>query len=188
MVGKTLVRVLEGERLSGMVIEAEAYQGIEDMACHARVGLTPRTQVMFGEAGHAYIYFTYGMHWMLNVVSDEKDIPAAVLIRAIYPLEGLARMQALRSYAAGKADWLNGPAKLTQALGLDRALNGADLCAAESSLWFEEGVRIPAAALKIGPRVGLGKTPEPWLSKPWRWQISLVEAEKMIETQASGED
>ena len=88
LVGCRLVRIYNGRRLAGLITETEAYQGEEDLACHARVGLTPRTEPMYGPPGHAYIYFTYGMHWLLNAVTDKEGVPAAVLIRGLLPTEG----------------------------------------------------------------------------------------------------
>ncbi len=118
-----LVRLLEGVRLSGIIIETEAYIGEDDLGCHAKAGRTRRNAVMYGPPGYAYVYFTYGMHWMLNAVTEPDGFPAAVLIRAIQPVEGLEVISARRQ---GR-DTL-GPAKLTQALGIDGLLNGADLC------------------------------------------------------------
>src|SRR5262245_28573094 len=123
LLGCRLVRQLNGERLSGVIVEAEAYIGESDLACHAKAGKTPRTAVMYGLAGFSYVYFTYGMHWMLNVVTEEQDFPAAVLLRAIEPLEGIAAMKELR----GRNDLRSlgrGPACLTQAMGITRAENG----------------------------------------------------------------
>src|SRR4030095_315637 len=135
LLGCRLVRQLNGVRLSGVIVEAEAYIGESDLACHAKAGKTQRTAVMYGHAGFTYVYFTYGMHWMLNVVTEEKDFPAAVLLRAIEPLEGIEEMRRLRG---GKdlRQLGKGPACLTQALGIARAENGVDLCAYRSSLWI----------------------------------------------------
>ncbi|MFZ3070655.1 MAG: DNA-3-methyladenine glycosylase, partial [Anaerolineaceae bacterium] len=166
LLGCRLVRVLDGQRMAGVITEAEAYQGQEDQACHARVGLTPRTAPMFGAAGHAYIYFTYGMHWLLNAVTDGMGTPAAVLIRAIRATEGIERMAELRPKLAYQKDWLNGPAKLAQALGLDGTLNGADLCSQESGLFIEAGVTIPPGLMQVSTRVGIQSVPEPWRSMP----------------------
>ena len=96
LLGCRLVRKLGGTPLVGAIVETEAYIGERDLACHAKAGRTPRTQIMYGPPGFAYVYFTYGMHWMLNLVTEADGFPAAVLIRAFEPLEGIARMQELR--------------------------------------------------------------------------------------------
>jgi DNA-3-methyladenine glycosylase len=171
LLGKRLVRQVDGRRLSGWIVEAEAYRGQEDQACHARVGRTPRTAVMYGPPGHAYVYFTYGMHWMLNAVCMPQDYPAAVLIRAIRPLEGIDFIAARRK-GRPPAQWTDGPAKLTQAMSIDRTLNGVDLCDPAGGLWIEEGQAVPNEQVLVGPRVGLGTTPEPWLSIPWRFRVA----------------
>jgi len=168
ILGCLLVRHLNGNRLSGIIVEAEAYIGEEDLACHAKAGRTPRTQVMYGPAGFTYVYFTYGMHWMLNVVTEREEFPAAVLIRAIQPVEGIDLMRRLRG---GKeaSDLCSGPAKLTQALEITRAQNGLDLCQSASGIIIEPYAKFPGRSIAAGPRIGLGNTPEPWKSKPWRY-------------------
>jgi len=170
LLGKRLVRRLDGHRLAGCIVEAEAYVGGEDKGCHASVGRTQRNEVMFGPPGHAYVYFTYGMHWMFNVVTEMEGFPAAVLIRSLQPQEGVAEMARNRK---GRAvfDLCSGPAKLTQALGITRALNGMDLCARGAELWIEDAPPIPAADIAIGPRIGLNSVPEPWKSIPWRFYV-----------------
>jgi DNA-3-methyladenine glycosylase len=109
------------------------------------------------------------MHWCLNFVVEAEGFPAAVLIRAIQPLEGLEMIAARRGRLPA-ARWTDGPGKLTQALGIDGALNGADLCAAEAQLFLEPGAPVPDASVTIGPRVGLNTVPEPWKSIPWRFR------------------
>ncbi len=170
LLGCLLVRRLNGHRLSGIIVEAEAYIGEEDLACHAKAGKTPRTQVMYGPAGFSYVYFTYGMHWMLNVVTESEEHPAAVLIRAIQPMEGVDVMQRLRG-GRELSDLCNGPAKLTQALSIARAENGLDLCHSDSGIVIEARQRLPNTSVFAGPRIGLGNTPEPWKSKPWRYVV-----------------
>jgi DNA-3-methyladenine glycosylase len=171
LLGKRLVRRLDGHRLAGRIVEAEAYIGEEDKGCHASVGRTQRNEVMFGPPGHAYVYFTYGMHWMFNVVTEPEGFPAAVLIRALEPVEGIAIMARNRHGRDG-VNLCSGPAKLTQALGITRALNGADLCARRGAeLWIEDATPIPAAQIAAGPRIGLNNTPEPWKSIPWRFYV-----------------
>jgi len=171
IIGSVLVREIDGHHLSAVICETEAYQGQEDQACHARNGATPRCQVMFEEAGHAYIYFTYGMHWMLNLVCEPKGQPAAVLIRAIFPLEGLDQMCMHRPKLAGTAHWLDGPAKLTEALKLERSMNGVDLCDPRSGLRVEQGIKVPGEWIQVSPRIGIKYAPEPWQSMPWRWSV-----------------
>ena len=170
LLGCRLVRRWHGRRLSGFIVEAEAYIGETDLACHARVGRTQRNAVMYGKPGLAYVYFTYGMHWMLNIVSEEEHFPAAVLIRALEPQEGIDLMLQHRP-VSDPIELCRGPAKLTQALRIDQALNGVDLCNRHGDLWIETGVPVPARSVVRGPRVGLGATPEPWKSKPWRYRV-----------------
>ena len=170
LLGCRLVRKLGNTLLVGAIVETEAYIGESDLACHARAGRTPRTEIMYGPPGFAYVYFTYGMHWMLNLVTETDGFPAAVLIRAVEPLEGIARMQELRS---GKplSQLASGPAKLTQALGIARGENGLDCCLSNSPLTLTRGEVAPPSSVAATPRIGLGQTPEPWLSKPWRFVI-----------------
>jgi DNA-3-methyladenine glycosylase len=165
LLGMRLVRILDGVRLTGIIIETEAYVGEADLGCHARSGQTRRNLVMYGPPGHAYVYFTYGMHWMLNAVTERAGFPAAVLIRAIQPLEGLEVIFLRRQ---GRDTF--GPAKLTQALAIDGTLNGADLCDPLSNLRIEAGAPVTQADIITGPRVGLNTVPEPWKSMPWRFR------------------
>jgi DNA-3-methyladenine glycosylase len=166
LLGARLVRILDGVKLVGLITETEAYISQKDLACHAKAGLTSRTVPMFGPAGRAYVYFTYGNHWMLNAVTEKEGFPAAVLIRAIQPIEGIEVMMERRQ---GR-DTL-GPGKLTQALGITKSENNVNLTEANSNLWIEAGIPVRDKSVTIGPRVGLNKTPEPWLSKPWRFLV-----------------
>jgi DNA-3-methyladenine glycosylase len=176
LLGKRLVRSIDGRRLSGIIVETEAYCDADepDLACHgdrANAGRpTLRTEVMFGPAGFAYVYFTYGMHWMFNVVTGENGVASAVLIRALEPEEGqeaMARHRARRR----RDEWTNGPGKLAQALAIDKSLNGANLCRPDSHIWIEEGSFIDPVRIERGRRIGLGSTPEPWRSVPWRFWV-----------------
>lgn len=173
LLGARLVRLYEGQRLSGIIVECEAYIGQDDTACHASRGRTPRNAVMFGPPGHAYVYFTYGMHWMLNVVTEPEGFPAAVLVRALEPQEGLEAMRRLRS-ARGRprtdADLTSGPAKLTQALAIDGTFNGADLVLGEV-LWLERGEPVPEEQVGRGPRVGIPYADERDRQAPWRFWV-----------------
>jgi len=170
------VRILDGVKLVGLITETEAYIGEEDLACHAKAGRTKRTFPMYGSAGHAYVYFTYGNHWMLNVVTEQEDFPAAVLIRAIQPIEGVEVMSARRE---GRDTF--GPGKLTKAMGITKSENTIDLTVANGSLWIEAGVSVPDKNVTIGPRVGLNTVPEPWLSKPWRFLVKGWKIETSLE-------
>jgi DNA-3-methyladenine glycosylase len=166
LLGARLIRILDGVRLAGIIIEAEAYVGEDDLGCHASAGRTQRNSVMFGPPGNAYVYFTYGMHWMLNAVTEKEGFPAAVLIRAIEPVEGTEVISLRRN----GCDTL-GPAKLTQALGIDRGLNGASMFDSGSGLWIEAGSPVSTGDIITSPRVGLFTVPEPWKSMPWRFQV-----------------
>jgi DNA-3-methyladenine glycosylase len=172
LLGARLVRLEGGERTAGLIVETEAYIGEEDLGCHASAGYTPRTQVMYGLPGHAYVYFTYGMHWMLNFVTEKEGFPAAVLIRGIVPAEGTDRIASRRA-GRPRDEWTNGPGKICKALGINRLQNGADLCAPEAELFVEYGVNIPDSSVTNSPRVGLYSVPEPWKSVPWRFVARL---------------
>jgi DNA-3-methyladenine glycosylase len=126
LLGKQLVRIRRGARLTGRIVEVEAYRGSDDPASHAYRGPTPRNAPMFGEPGHAYIYFTYGNHYCLNVTTQASGIPGAALIRAIEPLEGEVFMRKLRP-SVSEVALTNGPGKLTKALGIDKTLNEVDM-------------------------------------------------------------
>jgi DNA-3-methyladenine glycosylase len=168
LLGMRLVRCLNGERLAGIILETEAYHGQEDLACHARAGHTPRTAVMYGPPGRAYIYFTYGMHWCLNCVTGDLGFPAAVLIRVLMPLEGLEQIAAHRAHRA-QAEWCSGPGKLTQALAVNGSLNGCDLTDPHAELRIEGGRPLADEQVISGPRVGINRVAEPWRSIPWRF-------------------
>jgi len=168
LLGQRLVRRLESARLSGRIVEVEAYVGETDRACHAACGRTARNAVMYGPPGHAYVYFIYGMHHCLNVVTADEGFPAAVLIRALEPVEGLETMRRLRR---GRPDreLTNGPAKLCQALAIDRTFNGLDLCA-DGPLFIEAGPSVDDADVETGPRVGV-RGDEAALTAPWRFFV-----------------
>jgi len=176
LLGQRLVRQVDGRRLSGIIVETEAYCDAPepDLACHgdrANDGRpTARTAVMFGPAGHAYVYFTYGMHWMFNIVTGEPGTASAVLIRALEPAEGISTMSAHRG-GRPFAALTNGPAKLAQALAIDKSLNQANLCQSDGVIWVEAQPAVEPRHVARGPRIGLGKTPEPWFSKPWRYWL-----------------
>jgi DNA-3-methyladenine glycosylase len=169
LLAQRLVRVLDGERLSGRIVEVEAYVGEADQACHARSGRTERNAPMYGPPGCAYVYFVYGMHHCLNVVTEREGFPAAVLIRALEPLEGIEAMQVHRG---GRADveLLSGPARLCQALGIDRRFDGVDLCALGAHIFIERAAAVPDEAVAAGPRIGV-RGDETALAAPWRFYL-----------------
>lgn len=155
LIGKYLVRAVGSSLLVARIVETEAYVGPQDKACHASKGRTPRTEVLFGPPGHAYVYLCYGMHELLNVVTEREDFPAAVLLRAI-DVEGRL---------------VDGPGRLTRALAVTRALNRHDLTAG-IDLWFEErGEAVAARQVRAFPRIGVDYAGA-WAKKPWRFRMS----------------
>ena len=168
LLGRILVRrgdprAAEAPRLTGRIVEVEAYDGPRDRACHASKGRTPRTDPMYGEAGHAYVYLIYGMYSCLNVVTGPVGYPAAVLIRALEPIEGFEGPTESRR---GEA---SGPGRLCRALRITRALNRADLCLA-GELFIEDGDAIGRGRIVRGPRIGVDYAGS-WASKPWRFGV-----------------
>jgi len=175
LLGRLLVRMLPGRiRLAGRIVEVEAYEP-GDPASHGFRGPTPRNATMFGEPGHLYTYFTYGHHWMANVVTRRAGEGSAVLLRALEPLQGLDKM-AERRGREKPGDLCSGPGKLAQALELDRSHDGADLVKGRV-VWLEVGEPVPPRAIERGPRVGVSvgmdrdwrfwERDSPWASR-WR--------------------
>jgi DNA-3-methyladenine glycosylase len=154
LVGKYLVRSIDGRELAGKIVEVEAYVGPQDKACHASKGRTKRTDVLYGPPGLAYVYLIYGMYHCLNVVTEREEFPAAVLIRAI-EVEG---------------ELIDGPGRLCQVLQIDRTLNRYDLTSGDR-LWFEDrAVRISRSAIVTFPRIGVDYAGL-WARKPWRFRL-----------------
>lgn len=129
---------------------------------------------MFGQPGMAYVYFTYGIHWMLNFVCQEEGDPNAVLLRGIHPVEGIDLIRERRNGRPRK-EWTDGPAKICQALNIDKRYNGYDICALDAELFIVDREPIADINVTTGPRVGLNSVPEPWLSKPWRFIYHIGE-------------
>jgi len=167
LVGHVLVRRLPEGLVAGRIVETEAYIGLHDRASHASRGRTKRNDPMFGPPGHAYIYLIYGMHWCLNFVTEPEGTPAAVLIRAVEPLDGVEGMRARRPKARKDTQLTSGPARLCQAFSIDGALNTADLCAPDAALWVEDRGTGPGT-IATAPRVGVDYAGE-WAAKPFRF-------------------
>jgi DNA-3-methyladenine glycosylase len=179
LLGKVLVHATRAGTAAGVIVEVEAYIGEDDPACHAASGPTPRNAPMYGPPGHAYVYFNYGMHYLVNVVTEPRGVPAAVLIRALEPLDGVDLMARRRgSGRGGQApacrDLCKGPGNLTRALGIGLAQNRADLTRASQDstasarrLWIEDrGIRPGRVAW--GPRIGI----RVGLDRDWRCVIA----------------
>lgn len=157
LLGRVLVHVDDGVRRAGRIVETEAYVGPHDLACHAAKGRTGRTDVMFGHPGHAYVYLIYGMYDCFNVVTEREGHPAAVLVRALAPIEG----------CLGKTD---GPGKLCRALHVTRAQNRLDLTDQASPLTIEEGTRVSPRKIARGPRIGVDYA-GPWAHEELRFWV-----------------
>jgi DNA-3-methyladenine glycosylase len=145
--------VLRHGSVAGMIVETEAYLGLDDLAAHASRGRTERTKVMFGPAGHAYVYFIYGMHECLNVVAEREGSPGCVLIRALEPLSGLELMYERRKWHGSRIGLANGPGKLTQALAITRQQYGVRLD--EGELTIREWRNKPSFEMAVTPRIGI---------------------------------
>ncbi|HKW93389.1 MAG TPA: DNA-3-methyladenine glycosylase [Methylomirabilota bacterium] len=163
-----VVPARDGRRVSGIIVETEAYRGPEDRASHAYGGRrTPRTETMYAPGGTAYVYFVYGMYHQFNVVTNVEHVPHAVLVRALEPVEGTALMRRRRGGGPDRG-LTSGPGKLCIALGIDRRIDGADLLG--DRVWIEEGRRVPPGAIASGPRVGIDYA-EAWAHRPWRFWL-----------------
>ncbi len=167
LLGHVLVRRLpEGQELAGRIVEVEAYLGVEDRACHSYGGRrTKRNAAMWLDGGYAYVYFVYGMHWCFNVVSDREEVPTACLIRALEPVAGLEEMRRLRG-ARQDRELCSGPAKLAQALAIDRRFDGVDLVEGKE-LFVRHGRRVADAKTDVGPRIGVSYAGE-WAGRRLR--------------------
>jgi DNA-3-methyladenine glycosylase len=171
LLGVRLVSELGGARVAVRLTEVEAYMGEQDPGSHAYRGLTPRTRVMFGPAGFLYVYFTYGMHWCANVVCGPDGSASAVLLRAGEVVEGLDIARARRPTARTDDDLARGPARLTSALGIDGAQNGADLVGS-GPLWLEVPGRTRSEdGVRCGPRVGITGDGGSGEIFPWRFWL-----------------
>jgi DNA-3-methyladenine glycosylase len=164
---RLVVPTVEGARVSGRIVECEAYIGPEDRAAHTFGNRrTPRTEPMFAVGGTAYVYFVYGMYYQFNVVTNAESVPHAVLVRALEPLEGIEIMRARRAVKDDR-NLTSGPGKLCLAMGIDKSFNRADLLG--DSIWIEKGERAVAAnEIAAGPRIGIDYAGE-FAKRPWRF-------------------
>jgi DNA-3-methyladenine glycosylase len=164
VIGKILVHDTPEGRVAGRVVEAEAYRGPEDRAAHSYGGRrTARTEAMYGPPGHAYVFFVYGMHHHVNLVTTKEGLPHAVLLRAVEPTEGVELMAKRRGRSPTDRELTNGPGKLCVAFGIDRRAYGADLC--KKPLFLADG---PRGRVVRSPRVGIDYAGE-WVDRPWRF-------------------
>lgn len=174
LLGKFLVRRIGKKIIRAMIVEVEAYEGFNDKASHASRGRTPRNFVMFGPPGRWYVYFTYGTHWMLNVVTGPKNYPAAVLIRAAVVNMGTSDVPKLTSmFRTPEVQTLNGPARLTKFLKIDKRFNNkpADL---KTGLWLKDlGFKFRDSIIKSGHRIGISYAGPYWAKKKWRFSLDF---------------
>lgn len=180
LLGQRIVHIINEQRISGYLLETEAYDGESDGACHAHCGKTARNAPLYGPPGFSYVYFTYGLHWLLNVVARPENEPAGVLFRAIYPDEGLEIISANRGGQKRK-NWCNGPAKLTRALAVDRKQNLSPLYDSKSPLHIEPGITVPDRLIRTSPRIGVDYAPEPWKSIEWRFFVNEKDFQSLLE-------
>jgi DNA-3-methyladenine glycosylase len=167
LLGKVLVRRFRGKNLAGRIVETEAYIGPQDLACHASKGKTPRTAIMFETGGYAYVYMIYGFYFCLNAVTEEEGYPAAVLIRAVEPLDHVEVMRRLRKNPDRETNIASGPGKLCMAMAIDKTLNGKDLTG--NALWIEDR-KLDVGRIVATPRIGVDYAGE-YKDKPWRFLI-----------------
>jgi len=167
LLGKTLVRNIDGNIISGIIVETEAYRYKDDAASHSFGGMTGRNKAMFGEVGRAYVYFTYGMHYCVNAVARSRDYEAgAVLLRSLIPQHGMNFMSKQRK-ACDVSNLTNGPAKLTQALKITKKEYGEDLTK-RSNLYVMDGIKVKRSEIEAGPRIGIKKASD----KLWNFKIT----------------
>jgi DNA-3-methyladenine glycosylase len=153
LIGKVLVHERRGVRTSGVIVEVEAYIGESDPACHAAPGPTKRNEPLYGPPGFAYVYLNYGVHWLVNAVTEAEGSPAAVLIRALEPLDGLDAMRRRRKRRVSDHDLCRGPGNLTTAMGIARAQNREDLCGGR--LYIEDRGLSQPEEISWGTRIGI---------------------------------
>ena len=165
ILGAYLHRKIDGIELIGKIVEVEAY-AVGDAAAHTFRGITPRTKVLFGVAGVAYIYFTYGMHYCFNVSANEEGVGEAVLLRAVEPVQGIEKMRTLRKRVVNDHELTSGPARLCQAMALTKEQNGTDLIESDE-IFLTRGEHVPDSEIAISTRIGITVAME----HPWRFYV-----------------
>lgn len=160
LIGKFIVHKREKRRFEAMIVEVEAYKGPRDLAAHSAKGRrTARVEPLYRDGGTVYVYFIYGMHWMLNFATVGREIGEGVLIRGVL------------ADAEGEARYLAGPGRVTAHLGIDKAINAEDAVTSKR-VWLEDrGVKVPASRILRGPRIGVDYAGEYWAARPWRFRI-----------------
>lgn len=185
LIGKFLVTKFDNVLTAGMIIETEAYNGVVDKASHAYGGKrTKRNEVMYGDAGNSYVYLCYGIHHLFNIVTNKKDIPHAVLIRAIIPTDGVSAILKRRKQAQVNKKTADGPGTLSQALGIKTTHSGISLMSSDK-IWVEDrGIKFSSKEINIGPRIGVdyaGKDAK----LPYRFRLNDNTIKKMLHEQYS---
>jgi len=169
ILGKFLVRKIGKKIIAGKIVETEAYVGPSDLASHASRGKTARTEPMFGPPGHAYVYLVYGLNYCFNIVTEKENYPAAVLIRAIEPTDGIDLIKKFRKNQKIIFNLTNGPGKLCQALKIDKSLNNSDI--SKNILWVEDrGLKIKPSEIVAAKRIGVDYAGQ-YKNKPWRFYL-----------------
>jgi DNA-3-methyladenine glycosylase len=169
IMGKFLVRKIGNKIISGKIVEAEGYVGPNDLASHASRGKTDRTAPMFGPPGYSYVYLVYGLNYCFNIVTEKEGYPAAILIRALEPSEGIDLIKKNRKTKMSIFNLTNGPGKLCQALIIDKSLNKFDLT--KNILWIEDrDVKIKPSEIVAAKRIGIDYAGE-YKNKPWRFYL-----------------
>lgn len=173
LLGKKIFTLVDGHLTGGIIVETEAYRAPDDKACHAYGNrVTKRTKTMFLQGGTLYVYISYGLHRMINVVTAPQGIAHAVLVRAIEPITGIDKILERRNHDKLKYDTMNGPGKSAKALGVDTYHDGLFLCNETKDIWIEDSERMFSDdEIQIGPRVGMSIHTGPDAHRPWRFYI-----------------
>lgn len=173
LLGKNIFTFFGGVQTGGIIVETEAYRAPDDKACHAYGNrVTARTKTMFLEGGTLYVYISYGIHTMINVVTSQKGKAHAILIRAIEPTLGIDKILERRNHETLRLETMNGPGKSAMALGVAKEHDGLFLCEPKSEIWIEDSkMKVVEEEIQVGPRVGMSSHTGPDAHRPWRFYI-----------------